>query len=522
MPRIRATSGGKEEQIVGRARELRRNPEALLPKLTDDCPTAPFDRLREELKKVQEAADDPEALKRLIVRGSDLSRAYAALLLFLKERPDVVTAVGRFSTGTIPYLALGNPPPEAQIAVQYYSDPRRLLMGYYKLAKGGLFGGGGLHFYAMEDRVICTGKEGSPPDRFVAQAVARLPYRLNFVESPERGYVCQHLQRGELQPHLAITWEAARATIKVCRRCAREDTHLLGSLLDNMAVPDPMSGFSITLEYPVQHHHEGSCLLADLQGHDSGSEKTYRRGKLSDAALLAEFVRNSEESIRSSRNPCFVAGGHCYSTDVKAFTESLSPTEAEKIVLSEMLPTHGSPLLVPERTSGKTLEVLWKDRALDILRIMGTDDAEAERLLSEFQSSPGRVSELVERLHRKGRERAILSQLPEYAETAAEAAFAISISRLYRTQGPAAVEQQLISTLPEEEKVKGLAWGFLVAMGRGADKHEWRFTNTEREFGSAHAAQASKLLSASPEEYHEALSSLLAAAGVVHWGRKVP
>lgn len=522
MPRIRSTSGGKEEQILNRARELRRNPAPLLPELTEDCPTAPFDRIREELDKIQESSDDVETLKRWMVRGSDLPRAYAGLLFFLKERPDVVTAIGRYSTGTIPYLPLGNAPPEAQIAVQYYNDPRRLLMGYLKLAKGGLFGGGGLHFYAMENKIVCTGRSGQPPDRFVAQAIARVPYRLFPVEvKGERSFVCQHLQRGELLPHLKIRWDAARAAIRVCRRCAREDTHLLGSLLENMAVPDPMNSFEVSLEYPVEHHHKGTCLLADLPTHAPATERNYRRGKVSDAAFIAEYTRETEDTLRRSRGQCFVGGGQCYATDATAFMEALSPTEAERIVLSQMLPEHIGPLLVSDCTAGKTLEVLWKDRALEILRVMGADDAEAGRLLAEFQSSPGRVSELIERLHRKGKERAILSELPEYAETATEAAFAISVSRLYRTQGPQAVEQRLTSELPEEEKVKGLAWGFLLAIGKGAEKHEWRFSNTEREFGSAHASQAGKLLTASPEEYHEALASLLAAAGVVNWGRKI-
>ncbi|MCL4324323.1 MAG: hypothetical protein M1144_02525 [Candidatus Thermoplasmatota archaeon] len=521
MPRIRSTSGGKEEQALSRARELRKDPHKLLPDLSDDCPTAQFDRLREELDRVQEDYEDSEALKRWMVKGSDIPRAYACLLYFLKERPETVTAVAHYSTGNVPFLALGPPPPEAHIAVQYYSDPRRLLLGYMKLAKGGLFGGGGLHFYAMDDRVVCSGRAGRPPARFVTLAVGRLPYRLFAMDfQGEKAMVCQHLQKGEILPHLAIGWESAQTSFRICKKCTRDDTHLLGSFLENMAVPDPQGSFTVSLEYPLEHHHKGACPLGTLPGRGSGSERDYRKGKLSDAAFLAEYARETEEAIRAVRGQCFVAGGHCYGGEATAFIEALEPTEAEKKVLDRFLPGHGTVLLVADRTAGKTLEALWKDYAIDIIRTMGADDAEAERLLQEFQSSPGRVSELVERLHRKERERVIVSALPEYEDVVAEAAFAIAVSRLYRTQGPPAVEQHLTSALPEEGKVKGLAWGFLVAIGKGVERHEWRFTDTEREFGAALATSAEKVLSAPPEGYHEALTSLLAAAGVVNWGRQ--
>lgn len=522
MPRIKSTSGGKEEQVLSRARELRRDPEKLLPELSDDCPTAPFDRLRGELERVKEAAGDADELRRLMARGGDLSRAYAAILYFLEERPDAVTVLARSPTGTIPYLAIGSAPPEANIAVQYFQDPRRLLMGYLKLAKGGLFSGVGLYFYALKDGIVCTGRNPKPPERFISASISRLPYRLSQLDTEgHRNMVCQHLAKGEMQPHLEVIWDSARLSFKVCKRCSRDDSHLLGSLIENMAVPDPQSEFQLALKYPLQHDHKDACQSTRLPGMSPSSERSYRKGKLSDSAFLNEFTRDTEEMIRGIRGRLFIAGGHCYGGDVEKLIEDLNPTPAERIALSHVLPSRDTPLLIQERTAGKALEALWKDHALELIVGMGTMEDEAEKLAAEFQSSPGRVSELIERLYKAERERSLLSGLPNYTDVSPEAQFAIDIARSYRTQGAGAVEKRLTSDLPQDGKIRGMAWGFLIALGKAGEGHDWRFSKTEREFGEALSPSAKKLLLAPDEHYHSSLSELLSMAGVANWGHKV-
>jgi hypothetical protein len=523
MPRAHKTTGAKEEALLKKARELKRDPSPLLPALSDECPTAPFDRIRSDLTKVKESADDVEALKKYMVRGENLARAYAALLYFAEERPEAVMAVVAHPTGTIPYLTLGTASPEGQIAVQYYDDPRRLLLGYANLAKAGLFGGGGFHFYALERRVVCTGKEARPPAEFISATIARLPYKLLPMESKGlKKRVCAHLQRGETLPFLEISWAAAEMTFNICRKCVREDAHLLASLLESMAVPNPDEIFEVKVEYPLEHKHQGQpCQVWSFPAMSASNEKRYRKGKISDSELLGEYLKECEGALLASSGALFVAGGRCFGSDAKAFVDDLSPTAAERKALTEVVGTISSPLLVTERTAGKALEALWKDHAQELVEAMGVTGEEEMRLVKEFSNSPGRVSELLERLYRKERERAVLSSLPEYSDLVPEAQFCIEISRLYRTQGDTFVEQRLASSLPESGKERGLAWGFLLAMGKAAERHEWRFTNTEKEFGEALSPAALKLLKASPEEYHSALSELLSAAGVTAWGTPV-
>lgn len=523
MPRIRKTSGGKEETLLSRARELRRDPSVLLPELAPGCPEAPFERIRTELDNVKESADDPEALKRLMVRGEDLARAYAALLYFAEERPEAVMAVARYPTGEIPYLPLGSASPEGHIAVQYYNDPKRLLIGYLQMARPRLLGPGGFHFYAMQRRVICTGREATPPAEFLSATISRLPYRLAPGGSTEEGdlRVCVHLQRGEKAPYLEVHWEAARASFRVCRRCVRGDAHMLSSLLESMAVPDPGGVFALSLAYPLEHKHGGECPVRAIPSMGSSEERTYRKGRLSDADLLAGYLKQAEESILSYRGAAFVAAGRCYGGDAPAFIAGLSPTPAEKVALESVVPALNSPILVPDATAGKALEFLWKEHAEELIEAMGVGGEEAERLVAEFRNSPGRVSELLERLFRKGREMEVLATLPDYADMVPEATFCVDASRVFRTHGASTLEQRLITTLPEGGKVRSLAWAFLLTFGSAAERHKWRFTEKEQEFGAALQPAAKRLLEASPADYHDAMAALLSAAGVTSWGRKV-
>lgn len=517
MPRLRYTSGGKEGELLSRAKELRKDPELLLPRLTNDCPERPFDKIREALKEVQAAKDDAALLQKLSGRGENLARAYAGLLYFAEERPTSSMVVARYPTGDIPYMPLGSAPKEEQIAVQYYDDPRRLLLGYLRLARGGFLAGAGLHFYALEDGIVCTGREAAPPQEFVKASLERLPYRLS--PSGNKALVCAHLARGELEPSLSIHWRSANRTLKVCRRCAKEDAHLISSLSENMAIPDAEGDFEVQAVYPLEHKHAETCPLKELPTLSSSEEKRYRSGRVSDGEFLGSYAKQVEDGLAGLREPVLVAGGRCFNRDVAALIEALNPTPAEKRALKAVLPEVHGPLIVADLSAGKVLEILWKDWATELLGAVGATDDEAARAQAEFQSAPGRVSELLGRLYRHHQETTILAKLPRYRRLNSEAALADQLARLYRIQGGAAVERKIVADNPPEGKIRGVAWAFLLALGR-TQGQAWRFSETEQEFGASLQSAAKTLLDADPADYHKALDALLTLAGSPSWGER--
>ncbi|MDE1837809.1 MAG: hypothetical protein KGJ23_14495 [Euryarchaeota archaeon] len=530
MPRIRYTSGGKEGELLSRAKALRKDPMVLLPRLSKDCPTGPFDRIRRDLEAVQEAKQDAEELKHLSGKGESLARAYAGLLYYAEERPSVVSQVARHPTGDIPFLPLSNGSKEAEIAVQYYDDPRRLLLGYVHMARGGLFGGGGFHFYALERGILCTGKEADPPPEFVRASLEHLPYRLSQVSSKEGGtaargdgtqgtLVCQHLARGEAELHLIVRWTSVARTLKVCERCVKPDAHLLASLSESMAIPHPEGEFEVSARLPIEHVHEGRCPLGDLPTLPGALEKRYRAGRLSDAELLRSYndeIERSEEGVRST---VLVAGGRCYEREVENFLGALAPTTVERRALAKVLPDLGRPLISPEARAGKVVELLWKDHALDLLEAAGASPEEARRREAEARSAPGRAAEVLNRFAQQQREEEAVAKLPTYRALVPEAELADRLARLLRTAGAAEVERRISRESPPEGKVRGMAWAFLLALGKETSQ-AWRFSDTEKEFGQALAPAARRLLDAPASGYHEALNALLLEAGIPTWGEQ--
>lgn len=528
MPRIRYTSGGREGEVLSRAKQLRKDPSPLLPRLADDCPTGPFDRIRRDLEAVHEARQDLDDLERLTGRGEELARAYAGLLHWAEERPDMVTLVARYPTGDLPYFPVAKTSVEALIATQYHDDPRRLLLGYVRLAKGGLFGGGGFHFYALERGILCTGKEADPPEEFVRATLERAPYHLRPPSVPATGgkegadglRVCQHLGRGEAEEHLVIRWRSVGRTLKVCERCAKDDAHLLASLSENMVIPDPDSEFEVEAVLPLRHEHPGSCPLGEIPPLSPATERRYRAGKLSDAEVLKAHSDEVGAAVGSVRAAVYVAGGRCYDGDVGALLQALDPTPVERRALGKVLPTLGSPLICPESRAGKVVEMLWKDHAVELLRAAGASPDEAQRRAAEARSAGGRASEVLNRFAQQRKEEATLAKLPTYGRLVPEAELADRVGRLFRTSGAAEVERMIARESPPEGKVRGIAWAFLAALGKEGSQ-AWRFSETEQEFGTSLAPAAKRLLEVSPEGYHEALNTLLLEAGIPAWGTRM-
>lgn len=533
MPRVRYTSGGKEGELLTRAKALRKDPTLLLPRLAKGCPDAPFERIRRDLETVKEAKQDSDELHRLSGRGEDLARSLAGLLYYAEEHPDINSAVARHPTGDIPFLPLANASKESLIAVQYYDDPRRLLLGYVHLAKGGFFGGGGLHFYALEREILCTGREAAPPPEFVRATLERLPYRIAPAAGEATGagtsgrrdasshvMICPHLARGDAEAHLIVRWTSVDRTLKICRKCAREDTHLLSSLSESMAIPSLEGEFEVEATLPIDHAHKGACVLTSLPSLSSSLEKRYRAGRLSDAALLKSFGEDVDRSLESVRSTVLVAGGRCYEGNVEDFLEALGPTPVERAALSEVLPTLGRPLICPEARAGKVVELLWKDHSMELLTAAGASPEEARRREAEARSAPGRVAEVLNRMAQHLKEEEAVAQLPSYRDLVPEAALADRLARLMRTSGAPEVERSIARESPPEGKVRGLAWAFLLALGKEGQQ-AWRFSDTEKEFGEALAPAARKLLHAPAKGYHEALNALLLEAGIPTWGVRV-
>lgn len=510
MARIRRGSGIREADLLARAKALKSSVEPLLPRLIEDCPSDRFDRLREELEGVRTYADDAKRLEKLARHGEPIARAYAGLLRFALEPSTPTLVAFPVPGGEVSYAPLARTDKESEVAVQQSDDPARLLLGYLPWARKGY------HFFATRRALYCTGRSPSPPREFLAEKIAEQPYRLTEDAAHAR-YDCVHLAAGESRPYLEVGWPGAGRSFRVCRRCAKDDRHLLSALSDGAIVPDPPQEFPVSASLNVACRGGAECVHATLPELPRALRSRYELGRLSDAQLVDEYVLELRPRLERADRPTFVAGGTCYGADLGAFLEALKPTAGERAALNRVLASEPGLFEVDEPSASRALEKLWSAHAEEILRAIVRDPAEAQRLVDEARGAPGRVAEILKRAQRRSETQELLETLPQYDRLAPEAAWADRIARAHRTGGDAAAERAIADALPREGKLRGVAYAFLLALGRHGP-HAWQFSPTEKEFGVALEPKVRGLLAAEPAGYHDALAALLTSAGVVDWG----
>ncbi|MHB8351147.1 MAG: hypothetical protein ACYDFT_00385 [Thermoplasmata archaeon] len=506
MVRIRRASGGREEDLLKRAEALRRTSHPLLPERTRGCPTEPFDRLAARFEEIRAAKDDLRRLDRMRRWGDPFGRAYAGFLRFYLE-PDLPALLpARHGGSEVSYAPLARAPAEFQIAVQQYDDPRRLLLGYLGLARKGFY------FYALHDRLVCTGKDPDPPTEFLRKQDADLPYR--FERGAENGtFLCTHLARKDSVPWVGVEWTTAGRRFRICERCAKEDAQLLGALASGLSQPRAEDAFEVSCDMNIDCRGGPDCPHQRLPKVSRSLRRRYVAGRLSDREFVGAYAREVEPFVGREARRLFLAGGVCYGSDQAAFVAALHPNTVERAALDRVLPSVEGVFRIDEPTASQALERLWRTHADEIVAAIEPDAAGAQRLVQEARAAPGRVSELLRRAAQGVGERTVLSELPTFHDLGAEATFVDSIGRSFRVGGAPAAERRLEQSLPREGKARGIAWALLLALGRNPP-HAWQFSDSERRFGESLAEPARTFLEAPAAEYGRALSALLARAGV--------
>lgn len=502
-----STSKTKERDLLKLSKRIAKDPLIVLPTCSSECEKDPFTKVRKQLERVRDAADDEELLKKLSKKGDPLARAVAGTILLKHAGKIPMLAVFRAAWGEASYAIRGKCSKEKLVGVQNIDHPLWRMFAVLDIVKKRK-----VFLYSDKKGMICTGRKPHPPKQFVEWDIKQLPFHLT-----RNGDIhhCKHLKPEEVREgkiegraYLKILWRSADRTLVLDESCAK-DENTVGLLSRYIAGPKVTDYFDISVHYrPVCGIEDCSSCVEDWNL-NTGDIKNYRKSQMSDLDIIQRGRKTFEGLMTAEGKRVYIASGVCYGSDVKAFIDSLNPDSVERTALETVLEDHDASLITDSATPSKILSLLWDDHGQSALEAVTGDPKLARELQKKHDASNTTISDLLREAEKMIRIHAVLSSLPDYPSLPADWEFADGVGRSYRTGG----KNEAIEYIQKQKDASmPLAWAFFLALDSASGK-EWMFNEIQREHGSGVNEQARQLLEANSSSYHEALSSLMRALG---------
>jgi hypothetical protein len=501
----------QEKELISKAKKMKKNPGLIIPKCEHEG-RCPLDKVRRQIFRVQNFADDEKRLTKLAGSGDQLARAYAATLLLAQSEKAPYLAVYRTPFGEIAFAQRGKVKKEKLIGVQHYDKPKWRFFSLMDLATKK-----GIHIYFTSSGLVCKGREEAPPENFVKEMIGQLKYQM---KKESDIYTCDHIlprdiKDGTISSHsyLLVHWKGAKKKIAVCSKCSSKKVNIVASITQNMAVPKPESQFSIDVITNINCQVEcKECAIEKHMDIDEQIKKAYIDGTLSDYGLIEKHLIGFEEFLKEGEKEVYIMDEECFGDDMKAFIDALNPADYEREGLEVILKKVKDPVVVTKATPNKVLGMFWGQYGKDAITALVGDEKTAASLFEKADISKSSPSQILKEARVISRERDIISALPEYQGLPPIAKFADNIARVYMTQGKEDALRAIEHYKGGDTRIKSVAYSFLLALGQGASK-KWQYTKTEIDFAQFLKEPASKLLSSKPGDYHNNLQGLLSATG---------
>jgi len=508
----RTASKVQERELIRKAKRLAKDPDLIVPHCIDHS-RCYFDSIRKQVQRIQGYATDERMLKKFSEKGDLLARAYAATLLLGIEGKAPYLAPFKTPFGTVPFAFRGKTKKEKLVAVQNFDEPKWLLLGFLDIVKKKK-----LHVYATKDGLICTGKVAAPPAKFIKEAVKSLS--LNLTRSG-KVFTCPHLDpkeygKGEQEgvTYLDLTWHSADVSLGICERCCRKaNDHTLGILGQRIADRDITKDFGVNIiAQPICVDECNECEIDEPLELSPELLKKYQLGEIADMDLFQKHLDKLQSSYQDRTSNIYILDSHCYGSNLKAYIKALNPTSIERKALWVVLKKADESVVFDKATPSKILGYYWSRFGKNAIFAITNDNKISKNIYKKFDINKTKASEILKEADVAIKKKTIISLLPEYTKLPSIAAFADQMARIYMTQGVDDTVRAIEKNRGGDTKVKTVAYAFLLAMDRGEGK-KWQYTQTEFDFAKFLKDSAEQLLNSDPENYHNALQTLLSATG---------
>lgn len=480
---LRTAAGSLQEQYLARIQELVDDPLLVLP----DCPAGeprPIARLRRGLEALK-AGRMPLAARfdRHVLGAVAKARAIAARAAVPRLMDAKIAGQRRF------YLQVGHVDRACSVGVQNHDEPRVLLIAFASTAKRH-----GLHFFASDDGLWCSGKVPVPPQEWVdalpgesSTAFTRVPAegggRSRLPDGVPAGWTCAHPDR----PHVRLHWRGG-PWLEACAECGKRVGGLHRRAREGYVGPNQRQPVDVTVRLP-----DGSTQVPDRERLAKYRAGLIGEGELSSAAAAA--WRGSGAARWAVAERTFPSA--------EAFVDSLAPEPWERPVLLRLVADG----YVAEHPSVASVLQGRRGALGDALRAHLED---GPQFLAAHEAMASR--DLVRAAHEEARRRETLTRLPRPAGLGPQGDWVDGLARAHLAGGRAAALQVLRKAVSEAPVPRSTRYAFLEALGGALDLGS-RFTPDEKASAQALLGPAKAVLATEGEAYAAALREFLRVSG---------
>ncbi len=492
----------EEKKLIESAKVLAKDPMKVIPECEDSCFLCKFGRAKRKIKKIAKYKDNEDKLKKYSKRGPDLSKATAGtLLLALKEEAPLL-ARAKTPGGEISYAKRGDATKERLIGIQHFDDPTLRLLAYSKEADKGYY------FFSWNGDVVCTGKKDDPPKDYVKNVISDFPYK---IKKSKGVYTCGHTTKNRDRSYFILRWKGAGIKFSICDRCARGDTNLFHYISKGMISKDNTASFSIETVYKMRCRADcSSCQNENRISLPDKVLESYYNNNISDISLVQK-IDDIGWKKKKKQNDIYAVDGVCYGNDMGSFLRKFDYDEWEAEAIKKAIESRDG-IVLEEGTVNELLKRVWKTEGIDILTVITRDEKTAEKIYKEGEENETLPRDSLRKARRIKKVNRELEKIPEFKELPPKAKFVHDLVLTYKTEGEEAIVKKIDGMNLTDTRVKSIAYGFLIALGKGSSK-KWKYTESEVDSGEFMVEYIEKLLDSSGKEYAQALQDLVKVSG---------
>ena len=479
--RLRGTkTAAKSEQkkLMSRIRELKRNPEVLIPKTPPGSHAEKiYSNVLKEMNLAKEQYENPPSFFSSLMGNKvkdPLAKAYGSTLTVLDSGAPVM-AIARFPHGEVNYVMRGRGiSKEKLIGIQNYHNRLWVRFAHLDYVKKYKF-----FMYVLENGIICSGTSPKYPKILWDEACNSLKIRKGGEDLQGIKIHCKSLGEVALLP-----------TKKVSKSKDNSYSHFLRN--------------QVAFEQDVDFEISVSTYLSEIIQKIPGDLfSDYLKGVCSDSELWNKIIEYQKDEIKLLDKQYFIMANNLVSSD--EVISKISTNKIDQAIVEDILKEYRDSIVLENFTLSAFTEYTWNSAGREIVNRIDSNivvDYNGENSL-----------EILRNLYNKIVKDSLTSDYPRFKSLSEPLKLIDDVVRMLKS-GEKEMAIKSIEQLPSNNNMtKSVSWAALMCLSATSSR-AWKYTKEEQALGKSLKDLVQKLIDSSPSEYLEVLEDISSSIGL--------